>query len=186
MPLSYFLPHRFGPDDLLDKDVPLILENRDNNLVLLDRENNVENGGLCNGFSKSEERGVVLAALEAANKSHAPYSGCPSGMALIDKDGVIYKGSYMESAAYNPSMGPAQAAIIAYMAAAAEGGEGGGDYERIVGAVLVEVEGAVVRQEETVRLFLNAVIPKCEFHVFHCQKSGSGNVIGKGNQIVQK
>lgn len=175
-PLSYFLPNRFGPNDLLHKDVPLILETHDNHLVLEDSSvvgnNNVETGNLCNGFSQFEEREFVLAAFDAANKSHAPYSGCFSGVALIDNDGMIYKGSYMESAAYNPSMGPAQAAIIAYMAARAEVGGFVCDYERIVGAVLVEFEDAAVRQEETVRLFLQMVSPKCEFHVFHCKKSG--------------
>jgi cytidine deaminase len=31
-PLSYFLPHRFGPEDLLHKDFPLLLESRSNGL----------------------------------------------------------------------------------------------------------------------------------------------------------
>ncbi|GAB4837811.1 hypothetical protein Ancab_027335 [Ancistrocladus abbreviatus] len=156
--LSYFLPHRFGPDDLLDKDVPLILENHDNHLVVGDELN----GNLSNGFSAFDLNELVLAALEAANKSHAPYSGCPSGVALMDEDGKIYKGSYMESAAYNPSLGPAQAAVVAYVVA------GGGGYDRIVAAVLVEIKEAVVSQEDTVRLFLKAALPRCELHVIHC------------------
>lgn len=167
------------------------MEAHDNRLILEDGMV-TKTGNLCNGGAKFDQRSLVLAALEAANKSHAPYSGCPSGVALIDEEGKIYRGSYMESAAYNPSMGPAQAAIIAYMAAVTaddQGGNGngvgvgvgvGGGYERIVGAVLVEVEGAVVRQEETVRLFLKFVSPKCEFHVFNCKKSGT-IVMGKGN-----
>ncbi|GAB2294404.1 chitin deacetylase cda1 [Dionaea muscipula] len=159
-PVSYFLPNRFGPDDLLHKDVPLILESHDNCLVLSDGEK----ANLRNGFSLSGE--LVLAALEAANKSHAPYSRCPSGVALMDADGRIYKGSYMESAAYNPSLGPAQAAAVAYVAAV-----GGAGYDRIVAAVLVEKEEAVVRQDVTVRLFLKAISPKCEFHVVHCHTS---------------
>ncbi|KAL2930032.1 Cytidine deaminase 1 [Bienertia sinuspersici] len=176
IPLSHFLPHRFGPDDLLDKDVPLILETRDNNLVLKD----AENGELCNGYLAFDGKKLIPAAFEAANKSHAPYSGCPSGVALIDEFGNIFKGSYMESAAYNPSMGPAQAAFIAYMAMA-KGGDGGvvgASFDRIVGAVLVEVEGALVRQEETVRLLLMKASPKCEFHVYHCMKSGSSTMMG--------
>lgn len=172
-PLSYFLPHRFGPDDLLEKDVPLILEKQENCLILTS-EMNGKTGDLCNGFSAFEEGELLMAALEAANGSHAPYSKCPSGVAMIDVDGNVYKGSYMESAAYNPSLGPAQAGIIAFLAAHGGGG-GGGGYERIVGTVLVEKEGAVVKQEETVRLFLKAVSPKCEFHVFHC-KSGSSSL----------
>ncbi|GMH13719.1 hypothetical protein Nepgr_015560 [Nepenthes gracilis] len=146
-PLSYFLPHRFGPDDLLHNDVPLLLESHDNFLVIAD-EMSAEEGNLCNGFFNFEQNKLVLAALEAANKSHAPYSGCPSGVALMDVDGKVYKGSYMESAAYNPSLGPAQAAVVAYVVATG-GGDGG--FDKIVAAVLVEKEGAVVRQGDTVR-----------------------------------
>ncbi|XP_074269422.1 cytidine deaminase 1 [Silene latifolia] len=175
-PLSYFLPHRFGPDDLLEKDVPLILETHENGLVLVDEFTKGQNGNLnlvANGFSSD----VISAALEAANRSHAPYSGYPSGMALIDDKGNVYKGSYMESAAYNPSLGPVQAAVIAYIAAARDGAEAeaedGYGYGRIVGGVLVEKEGAAVRQEETVRLFLKTVMPNCAFHVYHCKDSSS-------------
>ncbi|XP_021751169.1 cytidine deaminase 1-like [Chenopodium quinoa] len=176
-PLSCFLPNRFGPHDLLDKTVPLILETINNNLVLDDGKI-VEMGNLCNVVSRFEVGELVSAAFEAANRSHAPYSGSPSGVALVDVNGKFYKGCYMESAAFNPSIGPVQAAMIAFITAV-DGGFGtggcdvGADYERIVGAVLVEVEGAVVRQEETARLFLNAVIPKCEFRVLRCQKSSS-------------
>nr|GEW08232.1 cytidine deaminase 1-like [Tanacetum cinerariifolium] len=93
-------------------------------------------------------------ALAAARGSHAPYSGCPSGVALMDCDGNVYKGMYMESAAYNPSMMPVQAALVAYMVG------GGGGYDRIVAAVLVEKEGAMVSQEETARLLLKHISPK--------------------------
>lgn len=151
-PLSHLLPNRFGPDDLLADDVPLILETHRNGL---DLKGEVQNPDL---------RPLAKAAHDAANASHAPYSACPSGVALVDVDGKIYKGSYMESAAYNPSMPPAQAAIVAFVAAT----EGVGGYDRIKAAALVEIEGAVVRQEETVRLFFKAVAPNCQFHVFHC------------------
>lgn len=84
-------------------------------------------------------------------------------MALVDCEGKVYKGSYVESAAFNPSLGPVQAALVAYVA---NGGDGG--YERIVGAVLVEKGEAVVKQESTARLLLEAISPKCDFKVFHC------------------
>ncbi|XP_021911620.1 cytidine deaminase 1 [Carica papaya] len=159
-PLSYFLPHRFGPDDLLDKDEPLLLEPHRNGLSLLGAKENCCSE-LCNGDTFAEE--LKRAALDAANRSHAPYSRCPSGVALIDCEGKVYKGSYLESAAYNPSFGPVQAAIVDYVA----NGFGGG-YERIVGAVLVEKEDSVVRQEHTARLILQLISPKCTFKVFHC------------------
>ncbi|GAB2268320.1 hypothetical protein Dimus_003288 [Dionaea muscipula] len=162
-PVSYFLPHRFGPDDLLHKDVPLILESHDNRLVISDGIDG-KKVNRRNGYSDLSDDELILAALEAANRSHAPYSGCPSGVALMDADGRIHVGSYMESAAYNPSLGPAEAAVVAYVAA------GSGDaYDRIVAAVLVEKEEAVVRQDDTVRLFLKAISPKSELHVINCQ-----------------
>ncbi|KAJ0263064.1 Cytidine/deoxycytidylate deaminase [Hirschfeldia incana] len=149
--LESILPHRFGPNDLLERDVPLLLEPHDNGLALL---------GVTNGHVDSD---LKLTALSAANRSYAPYSGCPSGVALVDCEGRVYRGWYMESAAYNPSLGPVQAAIVDFVA-----NGGGGGFERIVGAVLVEKKDAVVRQEHTARMLLQVIAPKCYFEVFHC------------------
>uniref|UniRef100_A0A7N0UU29 cytidine deaminase n=1 Tax=Kalanchoe fedtschenkoi TaxID=63787 RepID=A0A7N0UU29_KALFE len=150
--LSTLLPDRFGPFDLLDTArVPLLLEPNHNRLKLP-----TGNGG--------DRQNLILEALDAANRSHAPYSKCPSGVALVDDEGRVYKGSYKESAAYNPSLGPVQAAVIAYVAG------GGGGYERIVGGVLVEMEGAQVKQEATARMILHLISPQCEFLVVHCSK----------------
>ncbi|EYU27303.1 hypothetical protein ABFS82_10G088800 [Erythranthe guttata] len=174
-PLSKFLPNPFGPHDLLDHECPLLLDQHDNRLDLLPPNTvnsvNLSNGndenfsklanGNCGKYEKSEDL-LRESALEAANNAHAPYSGCPSGVALMDSEGNVYKGSYTESAAYNPSLGPVQAALIAYVAS------GGGGYESIVAAALVEKEGAKVRQEDTARLVLKAVSPKCDFRVFYC------------------
>ncbi|KAF3527882.1 hypothetical protein DY000_02036202 [Brassica cretica] len=151
--LGSILPHRFGPEDLLEKDFPLILEHHDNNLTISDLD------PICNGNTVELKR----TALAAANRSYAPYSLCPSGVALVDCDGKVYRGWYMESAAYNPSLGPVQAALVDYIA-----NGGGGSYERIVGAVLVEKEDAVVRQEHTARLLIQMISPKCDFSVYHC------------------
>ncbi|KAI3443650.1 hypothetical protein Pfo_000315 [Paulownia fortunei] len=181
-PLSKFLPNPFGPHDLLDQETPLLLEQHDNGLDLLplndayldDNSVNFSNGNenygkFINGNCGKYEKNITLlreAALAAANNAHAPYSGCPSGVALMDCEGKVYKGSYVESAAYNPSFGPVQAALVAYVAS------GGGGYERIVAAALVEKEMAKVRQEDTARLLLKAVSPKCEFGVFYCNSAG--------------
>lgn len=167
-PISSILPDAFGPFDLLDQDMPLILEKHENKLLLVDnalssKNENVSN--LPNGYTELVEKNdekLQREALDAARASHAPYSGCPSGVALMDCDGKVYKGSYMESAAYNPSMMPVQAALVAYMVA------GGGGYERIVAAVLVEKEGMMVRQDDTARLMLKHVSPKCELRVVYC------------------
>ncbi|KAF5748490.1 Cytidine deaminase [Tripterygium wilfordii] len=159
IPVSQLLPHRFGPDDLLTKDVPLLLESHRNGLGF-------PNNFHCNGETGNWDL-LKHAALEAANKSHAPYSRCPSGVALMDSEGKIYRGSYMESAAYNPSLGPVQAAVVALLM-------GGGEYEGIVAAVLVEKEGAVVKQEQTARLLLQSISTECEFKVFHCSLNMDG------------
>ncbi|XP_077225295.1 cytidine deaminase 1-like [Tasmannia lanceolata] len=157
-PLSHFLPHRFGPDDLLDKDVPLLLEPHHYGLFLAETD---KNRHCCNGFGAGSFEELKRAALEAANRAHAPYSGCPSGVSIVDSRGRIFSGSYAESAAYNPSLGPLQAALVAYVA-------GGGSYDQIVGAVLVEKEAAVVGQESTARLLLESISPGCDFIVFRC------------------
>lgn len=160
-----------------------MLEQHDNRLDLMlleDSDADANSPNLCNGndgagkFSngdcgKHEKNQSILreSALEAANDAHAPYSGCPSGVALMDCEGNVYKGSSVESAAYNPSLGPVQAALVAYVA------RGGGDYERIVAAALVEKKSAKVRQADTARLLLKAISPKCEFRVYYCQSSSA-------------
>ncbi|TKY60785.1 Cytidine deaminase 1 [Spatholobus suberectus] len=159
-PLSRFLPDRFGPHDLLPLRAPLLLEPHHNALTLRRQEDNLS-GGPCNGHVASDK--LKVAALEAANKSHAPYSGSPSGVALLDRDGNVFKGSYVESAAFNPSLGPLQAALVAFVAG------GGGDYDRIVAAVLVEKDGAAVKQDGTARLLLHSISPNCHFNTFLCQ-----------------
>lgn len=161
-PLSHFLPHRFGPEDLLSKDLPFLLEPHHNNLSF-------PTTTTTNGFVINDR--LKQAALDAANKSHAPYSGCPSGVAVMDTDGNIYKGSYSESAAYNPSLGPTQSALVAFIA------NNGGGYENIVAGVLVEMESATVKQEQAARLLLQTISPKCEFKVCFCVASKKASSI---------
>ncbi|KAL6523617.1 hypothetical protein OROGR_017220 [Orobanche gracilis] len=179
-PLSKFMSNPFGPHDLLDQETPLLLEQHDNGLDLnhaartddscLHPSNENENcsnliNGICESYKKNETP-LREAALEAANDAHATYSGCPSGVALMDSEGNVYKGSYVESAAYNPSLGPVQAALVAFVAC------GGGGYDRIVAAALVEKEGSKVRQEDTARMLLKAISPNCIFQVFYCNSVG--------------
>ncbi|XP_047151403.1 cytidine deaminase 1-like [Vigna umbellata] len=163
-PLSHFLPHQFGPHDLLSPGTPLLLETHHNALTLLPNHTN-DDDALCNGHLHNHK--LKNAALEAANKSHAPYTASPSGVALLDRHGNLYKGSYLESAAFNPSLGPVQAALIAFVAA------GGGEFDEIVDAVLVEKEDAAVKQEQTARLLLHSISPHCNFSTFLCHSQPS-------------
>lgn len=130
--------------------LPDLLQARDNKLLLVSSEG-------C------EDRLLLRTALAAANRSFAPYSKCPSGVALKDREGQVYRGWYIESAAYNPSLGPVQAALVDFVISVRT------KFEDIVEAVLVEKRDAVVSQEKTAKMILETIAdPKCAFKVFHC------------------
>ncbi|KAL2321386.1 hypothetical protein Fmac_030355 [Flemingia macrophylla] len=148
-PLSHFLARHFGPHHLLPHTEPLLLEPRHNALALA-----------LNPNPNPNPSSLALEALEAANRSHAPYSACPSGVAVLDSKGGVFKGSYIESAAYNPSLGPVQAALVGFICG------GGGDYSEIVEAVLVEKDDALIKQDHSARLLLHSLSPHCLFHTF--------------------
>src|SRR5262249_11163065 len=59
----------------------------------------------------NDEDELALGALEAAATSYAPHSKSPSGVAIRSKGGAIFCGSYIENAAFNPSLAPFQAAL---------------------------------------------------------------------------
>lgn len=162
-PLIEFLPRPFGPVDLLDNDVPFLLEGKrdggENGDFLI---GSVNENGWCGMEGK-----VVGAAVEAARRAHAPYSGCASGFAVVDGEGRVYRGSYMESAAYNPSFGPVQAAMVGYLVGGGKGWEG------IVGGALVEAEGAKVEHEATARVFFKKVAPEAKIWVRRFRLGGN-------------
>jgi cytidine deaminase len=54
--------------------------------------------------------------LDAARRAHAPYSKCPGAIVLKLKDGSYISGFAIESVAFNPTMGPLQAALINHSA----------------------------------------------------------------------
>jgi len=157
--LASLLPRPFGPHDLLPKDAPLVLEPHGNPLG-----DPVD--AVANGFAAGDlEARLKEAAEAAARAAHAPYSGCPSGFAVADGEGKVYAGGCLESAGYNPTLGPVQTAIIAMVAA------GGGPAGDVVAAALVEKDGAVTAQEATARIFLAAVAPQASFHVYKYRTS---------------
>jgi cytidine deaminase len=55
---------------------------------------------------------IATALLEAVRRAHAPYSKCPGAVVLVLKDGGMISGFAIESVAFNPTMGPLQAALI--------------------------------------------------------------------------
>lgn len=114
MPLDTFLPERFGPADL-----------------------GIEHGLLYPGVQPlriADNDDLALMALDAAQRSHAPYSRAWAGVALRLRDGRTFAGRYAENAAHNPGLPPLQCAFnLMHL--------NGGDARDIVEGVLVCVPG---------------------------------------------
>ncbi|SFU26892.1 cytidine deaminase [Xenorhabdus koppenhoeferi] len=138
--LADYLPEAFGPRDLAD--APLLLDTVNHNYQLATHDN------------------LVQAALDAANRSHAPYSQSHAGIALQDEQGRIYTGRYAENAAFNPSLPPLQAALI-FM------NMSGSDCQSIKRAVLVESKNSQLSQWSATESTLTALgCTKVERHTF--------------------
>jgi cytidine deaminase len=101
---------------------------------------------------------VVEAALAAAQRSYAPYSGTEAGVALRLRSGAIVTGAYAESAAHNPGLPPLQMALSRRVFEGREGDE-------IVGAVLVAVGHAQIDHVAVTRTLLTAVAPGIRLHL---------------------
>ncbi len=95
---------------------------------------------------------LVKAAWEAACGAYSPYTNSPSGVALTTESGRIFAGSYIENAAFNPSLPPLETALAGYFAA----GSGAGEIQR---AVLVESPRGGISHEVTTRSVLAAIAP---------------------------
>ncbi len=133
--LSELLPHAFGPKDLG-------LE-----ATLMDHESD-----------EVEPPTLQEMADTALLESYAPYSKAPSGVVLSLKDGTLLRGSYLENAAFNPSLPPLQAALIELVAA-------GRNYEEIAEVLLVEHEEAPISQEMMTREIMRQIAPEALFSV---------------------
>ncbi len=115
------------------------------------------------------EPALVAAAAEAARRSHAPHTGRRAGAALAVRsaaDGslVCVAGAYLENAAFNPSLPPLQAALVAWA-----GELGRRPYADIVAAVVVEelpLAGAVTfSHAPAAAALLAAIAPAATFAV---------------------
>lgn len=102
-------------------------------------------------LSESVNDDVVRAALDAANRSYAPYSSSYAGVALKTSDGGIVTGSVAENAAFNPSMSPLEAAIVNLVIGANK------KYGDIAEAVLVEARDAKASQSGVTREILSSI-----------------------------
>lgn len=132
--LTSLLPAAFGPKDLGVTDLAFPVKEVDLHLA----------------NTATDE--LDKAALDAARKSYAPYTNAHSGVAIKTRAGRIFKGPYIENAAYNPSLPPFQTALVALIFA-------GEDYRNISDVVLVERERAAISQKIVTEAALNAIVP---------------------------
>ena len=65
---------------------------------------------------------------------------------------TVYQGSYIENAAYNPSLPPLQAALVGLTMA-------GETFDGISAVVLVELENAPISQMSATRAVLDSIAP---------------------------
>jgi len=94
--LSDLLPQPFGPQDLAVK------------AGLMSSQGYLPKLNLKTLFDDP----LVLRALSAAERTYAPYTHNFAGCTIQVSDQKIYSGSYVESAAFNPSLSPLHTAII--------------------------------------------------------------------------
>ncbi|MCX6990172.1 MAG: cytidine deaminase [Chlamydiae bacterium] len=137
-PLSHFLPEAFGPKDL-------------------GLEGNLLSGPHVASFLNQEDP-LVMHAQRAANASYSPYTNSKSGVAVQMKDGKIFTGSYMENAAFNPSLSPLQSALVVLVSNLRR-------YEDITKVILVELRDVKSSQEAQTRALLKQIAPGAKFEV---------------------
>jgi len=137
--LSSLLPMSFGPKDLGVKEGAFPVRR-----VSL---------SLARGVSDE----LALAALDSAQRAYAPYTKAHSGVAVATRVGRIYRGSYIENAAFNPSLSPLQTALAAVTVA-------GEDHTAIAEVTLVEPEGTISQTSAT-EVVLSALAPSVRLRV---------------------
>ena len=135
--LSALLPQPFGPRDLNVTEGPL---NRTKIAI------------------QNVEGDPVRAARYAAANAYAPYSNSPSGVAIRSRRGNVYRGSYIENAAFNPSLSPLQVALVE-MAMADE------DFTNIAEVVLAEAANNSISQLSATKSVLAVIAPHAEFRL---------------------
>ena len=157
--LEDLLPQRFGPKSLLGHaHPPLMLQPQGWRLRLTESSTKAAEthaGGARFGIAVRE-------LLSCAQESYAPYTRCPSAVALISKSGHVFCGSYLESAAYNPGLQPMQAALVSLVMAGVQ------SYTDIEEVVLLEREGVPVQQRPACEVLLHAIAPGAKWNRLHC------------------
>jgi len=102
--------------------------------------------------------GIAEPLLLAGRRSHAPYSKCPGGVVLALNDGNTVSGFAVESVAFNPTMGPLQAAMIDLVA------HGYTSADIAQAALVTRIGGAVDYARSTTEL-LAAIAPSAPLSI---------------------
>lgn len=112
----------------------------------------------CDPFTSDHASPLNARAIEAAHASYAPYTQSLSGVAILTKNEEVYTGSLLENAAYNPSISPFHAALVALL-------KGGHDFEEIAVVVLAEQKEAKSSHASITEVLLKHVAPEAIFHL---------------------
>ena len=96
--------------------------------------------------------------LAAGRRAHTPYGKSPSAIVLTLTDGATVSGASIESVAFNPTIGPLQAAIVDLLAH-------GYRYGDIESAVLGTVRGCAVDYSRSVTELLDAIAPGAKLEI---------------------
>ncbi|MGR5287876.1 cytidine deaminase [Vibrio maritimus] len=132
MTLQEYLPESFGPKDLGISDALMSPKQH--------------------GLTTDETDTLVLAAVDALNQSHSPYTKNLSGVAINTKDGNTYNGAYAENAAFNPSLPPLQVAFMQLLLA-------GQSFEDIKLVALAEMASGKISHLADTQATLEAIDP---------------------------
>jgi cytidine deaminase len=149
--LSALLPLAFGPKDLGRKDGAFPVKRT--KLISASRISaSLISASLTANALQPLADVLFQSALDAASTSYAPYSKSLSGAAIAARSGRIYKGSYIENVAFNPSLSPLQTALVQLISA-------GEDYAAISRVALAETKGAKISQKTATEAVLSGIAP---------------------------
>jgi cytidine deaminase len=105
---------------------------------------------------------LAAAALDAASRAYAPHTKALAGCGVRTRSGKLYAGSYLENAAFNPSLSPLQAALVNIVFA-------DDDLGAITRVALVEIRGAAISQRPATEAVLGAFAPAARLDLFACE-----------------
>ena len=110
------------------------------------------------GLALDEPHPLAEKLLAAGRRAHTPYGKSPAAVVLTLRDGAAVSGTSIESVAFNPTIGPLQAAIVDLLAH-------GYRYDDIESAVLGTVRGGAVDYSRSVAELLGAIAPQAKLDI---------------------